>query len=78
MDNITDLLLELPASERMAILDLTHDYVRLELSVFNVGHVIRSTVTNDLPDDYDDQVSTGRVAFLEIDEAARLLSEGAL
>ena len=50
-----------------------YEYTRLELSTFNAGHTVVLSYTNDLPIDYDDQVSGGDVAFLYTSELVGLL-----
>ena len=74
-DNLSDIIKNLSNSDKTKLRDNEHvyEYTRLELSVFNIGHRVSLSYTNDLPIDYDDQTSSGNTAFLYTSELIELL-----
>jgi hypothetical protein len=73
-DNLPDLINMLTSSERQSIIDSDSEYTRLDVSFFNAGTVVSMKLINDLPDSYDEDLSTGHIAYLDTREVINLLT----
>ena len=72
-DNIQDIVNLISDSDRESIHNSTREYVMMNVSFFNVGVSISIGLLSDLPLDYDEQVASGNVVFLETEEMQNML-----
>lgn len=72
-DNFNDVINSLNKEDKTKIKESLYDYEYAKVRCSSYGHVWLAELTNDLPPDYDEQISDGTTYFLSVEEITGVL-----
>jgi len=73
-DNFKEAIKQLSVEDKTKIKNAIHDSEYAEIRTTSYGQIWLESLTNDLPDNYDELVSDGTTSFVSVEELTRVIT----